>query len=530
MKKTSIKFKLISLVISSILIVSVIVLIESNTALNNTSKIITEKFEKDAFSSKEKELKDYVQIALNTIEIFHEKSLKDPKNEQQYKLEALNAIKKIRYGKDGYFWINDSQPKMIMHPIQEELVGQDMSDYQDVDGVYIFREMAKLTSGGKNAGLVRYKTKKTNSEEVFAKFSYVIKFQPWDWIIGTGAYVDNISASINNIKKVTKESIIDTITINIISIIATILILCFIVLFIARKVIFSPLENFQNGLLNFFKYLNGESKEVTLLNNTSTDEIGLMSKVVNEGIQKVQETITQKYIDEWINDGVNKLNQILINEKEIQNVSDASINFICTHINAGVGVFYLFEESTNKLTQYASYAHVIRDELSNEFNLKEGIVGQVAFQKKPILLKNIKKDENLITTGTLTQASYNTYTFPLIYNNELFGVIEIGSFEEISSKFLKFFDATNKIICLALSNAIQDKKVKELLENTKIANRQLEDQQIQLQEANAQMEERGKSSLANLSSSNLKKPMRTWKNSSNNLKKPMRTWKNSSNS
>ncbi len=489
MKNISIKAKLISLVISAILIVSVIILIESNSALKSTSNIITEQFEKDAFASKEEELKYYVQIALKTIEVFHEKSLNDPSNTKLYQKQALQAISKIRYGKDGYFWINDSQPKMLMHPIQHDLVGKVLSDYKDEDGIFIFNEMARITSGTQNEGLVRYKTKKPDVEGVFPKFSYVIKFQPWDWIIGTGAYIDNINASINKIKEVTQQSIIDTITINILTILGTILILSFIVLSIAKRVIFSPLDTFQEGLLNFFKYLNGEKQEITLLTDVSKDEIGIMSKVVNNGIQKVEETINQKNTEQWIKDGVNKLNQVLINENELYEVSDKSINFLCSHINAGVGVFYLFDEQNSKLNQYASFAHVVRDELSNEFSLKEGIVGQVAFQKKPILLKNIKKDENLITTGTLTQSAYNTYTFPLIYNKKLFGVVEIGSFKEIEQKELDFFDTTNKIICIALATAIQNNKVKELLENTKKANFELERNQKELQEANAQMEE-----------------------------------------
>lgn len=119
----------------------------------------------------------------------------------------------------------------------------------------------------------------------------------------------------------------------------------------------------------------------------------------------------------------------------------------------------------------------------------QGVVGQVAFQKKPILLKNIKKNEALITTGTVTQNAYNTYTFPLIYNDEIFGVIEIGSFEKFEQKTLDFFENINRTICIAISSAIKNKKVKELLEQTKLANKELEINQQKLEEANANMEE-----------------------------------------
>ncbi len=259
--------------------------------------------------------------------------------------------------------------------------------------------------------------------------------------------------------------------------------------FIINKYIINSLNTFQDRLLTFFKYLNRETNEVSLLDESYKDEIGLMSKVVNDGIKRTKENILKTDNETWIKDGVNHLNQTLINLKELKEVTDESINFICNYVNAGVGVLYIFEEENKKLRQYSSFAHVQRDELSNEFNLKQGVIGQVAFQRKPILLKNIRKDEALITTGTITQNAFNTFTFPLIYNNELFGVIETGSFNEFDKKTLDFFENINRAICIAISSAIKNQKLKELLEKTKDANKELEINQLKLEEANAYMEE-----------------------------------------
>lgn len=267
------------------------------------------------------------------------------------------------------------------------------------------------------------------------------------------------------------------------------LVIMILLYLVIQKYIINSLSNFQDGLLNFFEFLNQETHEVKLLNNDTNDEIGIMSKAVNKGIVKTRENIEKSDIEDWIKDGHTQLNQILMNLKSVNDVSNESIKFISNYINAGVGVFYFYKEDTQKLQQYASYAHIVRDELSTSFALKEGVVGQVAFQKEPILLKNIKKDENLITTGTITQASYNTYTFPLIYNDELFGVIELGSFNEFNKQTLEFLSSITKAICISLSTSIQSSKVQKLLENTKIANDRLEKQQLELQEANAQMEE-----------------------------------------
>ncbi|WP_108060290.1 response regulator [Poseidonibacter lekithochrous] len=277
-------------------------------------------------------------------------------------------------------------------------------------------------------------------------------------------------------------------TILIITLIAIIFVMLLLYIVI-EKYIINSLNRFHHGLNSFFKYLNREANDVEMLDDSTKDEIGTMSKAVNTGIEKVRNTIQKNDDETWIKDGVNKLNQILINIKSLNEVSTQSINFVSNYITAGVGVLYIYNKNNDKLEQYSSFAHVVRDELSSSFRMGEGIVGQVAFQKQAILLRNIKKDENLITTGTVTQSSYNTYTFPLIYNDELFGVVELGSFDEFDKNSIDFLDAINKTICIALSTALQANKVQELLDNTKIANSELERKQFELQEANAQMEE-----------------------------------------
>jgi len=269
----------------------------------------------------------------------------------------------------------------------------------------------------------------------------------------------------------------------------TFLIIMMLFYFIIQKYVINSLNIFQNGLLNFFDYLNGESKEIVLLNDSSKDEIGIMSSAVNDGIEKTRINLKDRDSQNWIKNGVNELNQILINMNSVQQVTAESIKFIGNYINAGVGVFYLHEQSDETLLQYASFAHIVRDELSAEFKIGEGLIGQVALQKSPILLTNIKKDQLTITTGTITQESFNTYTFPLIYNDILYGVIEIGSFEQLSSQIIEFLNAIDKTICISLASAIQNKKVQELLDKTKLANDELTTKQEELEVANKYMQQ-----------------------------------------
>jgi len=177
---------------------------------------------------------------------------------------------------------------------------------------------------------------------------------------------------------------------------------------------------------------------------------------------------------------------------------------LCGYLNAGVGALYAYDKESETLILNASYAFVQREELSNVFRLGEGTVGQVALQKSPIQLKNIKRTQLTVNTGTTSEAPLNTYTFPLLYQNELLGVIEIGSSVIFDEKMSAFFDGSNLIIATALSSSKSNLQVLKLLEETKIknqnieqANVEMEEQQQQLEEANAQMEEQQQLEEAN---------------------------------
>jgi len=113
--------------------------------------------------------------------------------------EALKSVSEMRYGKGGYFWINDTTPKMIMHPIKPSLNGKDLSKLKDPNGVFLFNEMVKVTKA-KGTGMVEYAWPKPGYETPQSKMSYVELFKPWGWIIGTGEYIDNIEKRITQMK------------------------------------------------------------------------------------------------------------------------------------------------------------------------------------------------------------------------------------------------------------------------------------------------------------------------------------------
>jgi methyl-accepting chemotaxis protein len=112
---------------------------------------------------------------------------------EQAQAAAMAEIKSLRYDKVEYFWLNDMTPRMIMHPIKPELDGKDLAGMKDPSGNALFVGFVDVVKK-QGAGFYSYLWPKPGFEQPVGKISYVKGFAPWDWIIGTGIYLDDVDA------------------------------------------------------------------------------------------------------------------------------------------------------------------------------------------------------------------------------------------------------------------------------------------------------------------------------------------------
>ncbi|MEP7101358.1 MAG: methyl-accepting chemotaxis protein [Burkholderiales bacterium] len=138
-----------------------------------------------------------VEVAYSLIAQFHDQVAKGKATEDEAKQRALAAIKGLRYSGSEYFWINDMQPRMVMHAIKPELDGKDLSENKDPTGKHLFVEFVNTVKAD-GAGFVFYMWPKPGSEQPVQKVSYVKGFAPWGWVVGSGVYIDTVDATIAN--------------------------------------------------------------------------------------------------------------------------------------------------------------------------------------------------------------------------------------------------------------------------------------------------------------------------------------------
>jgi|SRR5450830_329522 len=143
---------------------------------------------------RKKDLINVAQVAMSTIKEYGELAKSGAMSKEDAQKAALLRVKNMRYGTDGYFSVSNSQAVTVMHPIKPELNGKDLSAFKDPNGTLVFVNISK--AGAKPEGdFINYVWPKVGSQDPVPKTSYAFRYEPWDWIVTTGVYVDDINSA-----------------------------------------------------------------------------------------------------------------------------------------------------------------------------------------------------------------------------------------------------------------------------------------------------------------------------------------------
>ncbi len=163
--------------------------------------IIIPAFEKSFLESKREMIRELANVAWSVMVLYENEEKNGLLTRAAAQRKAIDEIEHLRYGDDNkdYFWITDMHPRLVMHPYSKELIGRDLSQYEDAEGKRIFQEIKRVASEGED-GFIDYTWKKRDTDVYdVPKLSYVKKFEPWGWVVGTGVYLDDIKIKIDKI-------------------------------------------------------------------------------------------------------------------------------------------------------------------------------------------------------------------------------------------------------------------------------------------------------------------------------------------
>ncbi|SIQ10071.1 cache domain-containing protein [Marinobacterium stanieri] len=164
-------------------------------------------FEENLLASKKRELKNYVSLAMTSIAHIVENAEPDD-------LEAKREVKRIltdmTFGQeqDGYYFVYTMDGTNLVHPTLPHLIGRNLYDLQDARGDYLIRNLlARAEQGG---GFHSYLWQKPSKQDYEEKLSYAVKLERWNWMLGTGLYLDDITRDVAKIREQVNRNIRNT--------------------------------------------------------------------------------------------------------------------------------------------------------------------------------------------------------------------------------------------------------------------------------------------------------------------------------
>jgi len=295
MKDFSIKTKTTLIIMLIVVLISIINAYLAIQSIEKFSKYEIKQSTAKEYAVKKQSIKNYVQMAIDLIK--KQDRSKNPLKRQI----ALKEISHLRFGKSGYFWINNTKNIMLSHP-EARLVGKDVSNVKTANGIKIFTKLTNRAIKSKNGAYVNYLWQKIGYKNPIKKVSFVEVYKPWGWVVGSGAYLDGIQADTAKVIKATSAKINEIILKIGISTIVILILVYFIINFVFKRFVSNPLKEFGDKFQHFLSFIsmqenkyepskikanNEITKMLLMLNNTAID----YDKRLKDDMKVVGETV-----------------------------------------------------------------------------------------------------------------------------------------------------------------------------------------------------------------------------------------------
>lgn len=220
----SIRSKIVSINILLAVLISFIVGGLCIVGLSRSNKYSIQEYEKRLREDYDEKIKSQVENVLSMMNSVYKKQLAGVITEGQAKEECKSLIKSLRYSGEGYFWIDDTDANLIAHPMLPEREGENRIDETDKKGVKLIQNIISIAKE-QGGGFTDFYYIKPKEVEVSPKRAYSALFKPYNWIVSTGNYVDDIDKLVESktsemVDRETKTAINMTIATIILSIIA----------------------------------------------------------------------------------------------------------------------------------------------------------------------------------------------------------------------------------------------------------------------------------------------------------------------
>jgi len=189
-----------------------------------------------------------------------------------------------------------------------------------------------------------------------------------------------------------------------------------------------------------------------------------------------------------------KLDDVLRGEQQAATLADDVLRQLCRDLNFPVGTLFTLENDI--LTRVAKYAFPADSTKADQFKLGEGLVGQAALEKRVITVRDIPPGSITISSGLGQAAPAGLLIVPLIYNEQVIGVLEFGLLSDEVEREMGFVEGISESIAIAFITMQDRSRINHLLSETQRQAEELQAQEEELRAANQELQEQAKALLS----------------------------------
>jgi len=214
----------------------------------------------------------------------------------------------------------------------------------------------------------------------------------------------------------------------------------------------------------------------------ASGEMAALKDTINEMIRNLKDQTLKNAEQDWLKTNLARFSRMLQGERDLTTVSNLIMSELAPLVNAQYGVFYVTkrEEDETRLELVASYGAESADQLKKEFGLREGLVGQAAADKRPILLKDAPPDFIRIGSGLGQAAPANVNILPALFEDEVKAVIELASFSDFNETHQSFLDQLMESVGIVLNTIAATMRTEGLLKQSQLLTQELQARQTEL--------------------------------------------------
>jgi signal transduction histidine kinase/CheY-like chemotaxis protein/HAMP domain-containing protein len=214
----------------------------------------------------------------------------------------------------------------------------------------------------------------------------------------------------------------------------------------------------------------------------ASGEMAALKDTINEMISNLKEQTLKNAEQDWLKTNLARFSRMLQGERDLATVSNLIMTELAPLVNAQYGVFYVTkrEEDETKLELVASYGAEGPEELKSEFRLREGLVGQAAADRRPILLKDVPPDFIRVGSGLGHATPANVNILPALFEDEVKAVIELASFNEFNETHQNFLNQLMESVGIVLNTIAATMRTEGLLKQSQLLTQELQARQTEL--------------------------------------------------